>query len=42
MEPQQIIDAIRAKQAKNEARVWPDWRLSDEDHAIEHDRSFDA
>ena len=35
-EPQQIIDAIKAKQAKNEARTWPDWRGMSEDEAIEH------
>ena len=35
-EPQQIIDAIKAKQARNEARTWPDWRTSSPDHAIEH------
>ena len=40
-EPQEIIDAITAKQAKNEARVWPDWRTADPDKAIEHDRSHD-
>ena len=38
-EPQQIIDAIKAKQAKNEARTWPDWRTMSADQAIEHDRS---
>jgi hypothetical protein len=38
-EPQQIIDAIKAKQAKNEARTWPDWRTMSADKAIEHDRS---
>lgn len=37
-EPQQIIDAIKAKQAKNEARTWPDWRTMSEDQAIEHTR----
>lgn len=37
-EPQQIIDAIRDKQARNEARTWPDWRTLSEDHAIEHVR----
>jgi hypothetical protein len=37
--PQQIIDAVKAKQAKNEARVWPDWRTMSADKAIEHDRS---
>jgi hypothetical protein len=40
-EPQQIIDAIKAKQAKNEARTWPDWRTMSPDQAIEHDRSGD-
>ena len=40
--PQQIIDAIEAKQHRNEARVWPDWRAADPDKAIEHDRSRDA
>ena len=38
-EPQQIIDAIKTKQAANEARTWPNWRNFSEDHAIEHDRS---
>lgn len=37
-EPQQIIDAIKAKQRKNERRSWPDWRAASADHAIEHDR----
>lgn len=35
-EPQQILDAIATKQARNEARVWPDWREFDQDEAIEH------
>lgn len=35
-EPQEIIDAIKAKQAKNEARTWPDWREMSEDEAIQH------
>lgn len=39
---QQIIDAIKAKQAKNEARTWPDWRGMSEDQAIEHDRTGEA
>ena len=38
-EPQQIIDAIKAKQIKNEGRTWPDWRTMSADQAIEHDRS---
>ncbi len=37
-EPQAIIDAIKAKQAKNEARDWPDWRTQDPNKAIEHAR----
>lgn len=35
---QEIIDAIKAKQATNEARQWPDWRTADPDKAIEHVR----
>lgn len=38
-EPQAIIDAIKAKQARNEARTWPDWRGMDPNKAIEHDRT---
>jgi hypothetical protein len=37
--PEQIIDALTAKQTKNEARVWPDWRTAPKDRAIEHVRS---
>lgn len=37
--PEQIIEAIKAKQTKNEGRVWPDWRLTSSDVAIEHDRT---
>lgn len=37
--PQQIIDALVAKQVKNEGRTWPDWRTAPPDKAIEHDRS---
>lgn len=40
-EPPRIVEAILAKQAKNEARRWPDWRHADPDKAIEHDRSAD-
>lgn len=40
-EPQDIIDAIKIKQATNQARKWPDWRTMSEDQAIEHDRSED-
>ena len=41
-EPQQIIDALVTKQAKNEARAWPDWRTMRHDEAIEHVRSAAA
>lgn len=37
-EPQAIIDAVKAKQAENEARTWPDWRGLPADEAIEHVR----
>lgn len=37
--PEQIVAAIVAKQAKNEARKWPDWRTAPLGKAIEHDRS---
>jgi hypothetical protein len=36
--PQEIVDAIVAKQAKNERRSWPDWRTVPSDKAIEHVR----
>jgi len=36
--PTDIILALAAKQAKNEARQWPDWRTSDPNKAIEHVR----
>ena len=35
-EPGEIATAIALKQAKNEARSWPDWRHADPDKAIEH------
>jgi hypothetical protein len=38
-EPEQIAEALAAKQTKNEGRTWPDWRTIPEDKAIEHDRS---
>ncbi len=34
--PEAIATALAAKQAKNEARRWPDWRVSDPDKAIQH------
>jgi hypothetical protein len=36
--PEEIVAMIQTKQAKNERRVWPDWRTVDTDKAIEHDR----
>lgn len=36
--PSEIIDALVAKQTKNEGRQWPDWRASDPNKAIEHKR----
>jgi hypothetical protein len=36
--PSEIIAAVKAKQAHNEARTWPDWRTADPDLAIEHVR----
>lgn len=36
--PEQIVAALVAKQEKNEARVWPDWRGRGEHEAIEHVR----
>lgn len=37
--PVEIIDTLRWKQARNEAREWPDWRTAAEDKAIEHIRT---
>lgn len=39
-EPEIVIQAIRDKQAKNEKRVWPDWRKADRSKAIEHVRGI--
>ena len=41
LSPEQIVGGIIAKQSKNEARTWPDWRTADPNKAIEHDRSKD-
>lgn len=41
-EPQAIVDAVIAKQRRNESRTWPDWRTAAPGKAIEHDRSTDA
>jgi hypothetical protein len=35
-EPEDIVNAIVAKQTKNEARKWPDWRTANPGKAIEH------
>jgi hypothetical protein len=40
--PEQIVAAIVAKQKKNEARAWPDWRTAEPGKAIEHNRSADT
>jgi hypothetical protein len=37
--PEQIVEAYAAKLAKNEKRVWPDWRTADPNKAIEHTRT---
>lgn len=37
-----LMPALLAKQKKNMARAWPDWRTMSEDRAIEHDRSMDS
>lgn len=37
--PQRILSAIKAKQKRNEARTWPDWRTMPADEPIEHVRS---
>lgn len=36
--PRVILDAVLAKQERNEARTWPDWRGLPSDRAIEHVR----
>jgi len=41
-DPQKLLDAIQAKQTKNEGRVWPDWRTQPADRAIEHVRESPA
>lgn len=37
-----LLPRLLAKQKKNMARTWADWRTMSEDQAIEHDRSQDA
>lgn len=36
--PEEIAQAIADKQARNEARQWPDWRTAEIGKAIEHVR----
>lgn len=36
--PEEIALGLERKQAKNEARQWPDWRTASPDKAIEHKR----
>lgn len=42
-DPQAVADLacrmILGKQSRNEGRIWPDWRTTDPEKAIEHDRS---
>jgi hypothetical protein len=40
--PEQIVEAIVAKQTKNEGRQWPDWRTAEPGKAIEHVRAGEA
>lgn len=35
---EQIVAALVARQERNEARTWPDWRSAPKDRAIEHVR----
>jgi hypothetical protein len=37
--PERITEALAAKQAKNEARQWPDWRTAEPGKAIQHVRN---
>lgn len=41
-DPQAILDAVQAKQAKNESRQWPDWRTAEPGKAIEHIRKEES
>jgi hypothetical protein len=40
--PVEIIDALVAKQTKNESRKWPDWRTAPADQAICHVKTEDV
>jgi hypothetical protein len=37
--PEEIVEALEAKQTKNENRNWPDWRTQDPNSAIQHVKS---
>jgi len=39
--PEDIVAALVEKQEKNEGRTWPNWKTSDPNKAIEHDRTKD-
>lgn len=39
---EQIVEALEAKQTKNEGRTWPDWRSAVPGKAIEHVRGSEA
>ena len=39
---QEVVFHILSKHNRNELRDWPDWRTSDPNKAIEHNRSRDA
>lgn len=41
-EPKEILEALYAKQERNLAREWPDWREFDQGQAIEHVRATEA
>lgn len=40
--PAKACRMIEAKQARNETRIWPDWRKADPNRAIEHMRGEQA
>ena len=40
--PEQIAEALEAKQLRNETRHWPDWRTADPDKAVEHVKNSHA
>lgn len=41
-QPRAVVEALVAKQTKNEGRTWPDWRTVPEGKAIEHVRHDDV